>query len=269
MAETVTIGGGAFDLVIPKANPEASDAVTGDKANVTNMMLARGFLLVWDYGERILSQTAVVETDLAELDAMRAYLAQAVDWKPETFKAQSTDATEVARAAAERSTLLVTLKQYGVVDQRLDGLIDASTGFTMTSGLFFSGGPSTADDAGTPITDTWATLNPANYTLISSTVYQTSDGVLFTVSGGVPRVLDWSQVASVQTPDDMSFSQQDLEAFRRGLELAIERKTQFAQNKQAFLQDLTGNLEKWHTLVSALLDRRKRDADAIVGNYKA
>lgn len=274
MAETVVVPGGLFSISIPEGDRSTPD----EEINFMNMALARGFLLTWDYGERIHRQTAVLEQDLAELTRMKAALDEAMDWQATDFTAGTPDENQQAK-----SDLLLILWQFGIGNNRTQAMLNDGTsvpnalipGAPMT---FYDWPPRTVSNTGAAI-GTWDTVQAGpltGYPMATNgwgNLYTTSDGVTFylrTVAGGaqVAERLDPQDIARLYVDDGITFPNTELQELRRSLELAIESRTQIGQNKQAFLQDLVGNMQKWLTFTTSLLDRRKRDAEGIVANFR-
>ena len=99
--------------------------------------------------------------------------------------------------------------------------------------------------------------------------YLSADGVYFYRDGpaGPLRQIDPAAIDLV-FPAGIDVTEADITQVRRELEIKIESMTQINQDKQAFLQDLVASLQKWFTFVNSVCDRRKRDADSIVGNFR-
>lgn len=258
MALDVVVPGGLFDVVIRKAEAETTDAATGDKANVLNMALARGFLLMWDYGERINQQSALIETDLTKLADMQAFLKEAMTWTPADFTSGTPEENQVAKAQ-----LLMGLWAFNALNPEQLALMGNEVSLASIAGVLSSDWPPFELSA------TYAEIQ-ADPTLmsISRELYRSSDGVVcYRLPNGPAVSVDWRDV-HLAVPESVTFAATELSALRRNIELSIESHTQVAQNKQAFLQDLVANLQKWFTFTTSVLDKRKRDADGIVANFR-
>lgn len=262
MAETVIVPGGLFDIAIPHG-----ERTTPDEAiNHLNMALARGFLLTWDYGERIHRQTGEVEKDLVALAEMKTLLGEAVNWTAADF---TTD--------AEISALLIEIWENDIPNEKVALALQATTLAYFDVNNNAQWPPSRTDSTGAPI-GAWPNVGPVtNYPAsvpfgAPDQLFVSSDGVIFRMAPGVGsssvfEVIDRSNL-DLQFPNTLVISDLDLNEMRRNLELKIESMTQLGQNKQAFLQDLVGNLQKWLTFVTSLLDKKKRDYEGIVANFK-
>lgn len=254
MADDVTIPGGKYEITIKNALSEADDDVTGDKANITNMALARGCWFQWEYSVQIELHTGEVEADLEELALMRELYAEVADWTPLMLE-----------NPAALTDSLNGLVRWGAGS----GLTQQATGATIdgVAGTF-NWPPSTTWDFGPQQAfGTWEVMQAITFSPGPTFIGQTSDGVYFHVdSTGVPTRIE---------PEDLSLvfgspivaSDADIAKARREMETAIESKTQRNQEKQVQLQDLTAALQRWFTFTTNINERKKRDADGILGNF--
>src|SRR5690606_3225764 len=240
MAETVVVPGGLFSISIPQGDRSTPD----EDINFMNMALARGFLLTWDYGERIHRQTAVLEQDLVELTRMQADLDVAMGWRATDFTAATPAENQQAK-----SDLLLILWQNGVGNNRTHAMLNDGTSIDRAS---IAGAPSpgyhwppmTVGNNGEAI-GSWEAVQAgslANYPMAANgrgNLYTTSDGVTFflrSVGPGaqVAERLDPQDITRLHVDDNITFPDTELQELRRSLELAIESRTQIGQNKQAF-----------------------------------
>ena len=254
MADDVTITGGKYDITIKNAVSEADDDVTGDTANITNMALARGLWFQWEYTVQIELHTGEVEDDLEELALMRELYAEIPVWTP------------------------LMLENPAALSDGLNGLIRWGAGAALTN----QATSATIDGvAGTfnwpPVTNwsigaqapfgTWEEMQSIGFEPGPPFIGQSSDGVYFRVdSNGVPTRIEPEDLQLVFGSPIVA-SDADIAKARREMEAAIESKTQRNQEKQLQLQDLTAALQRWFTFTTNVDERKKRDADGIVGNF--
>ncbi|NIM42002.1 MAG: hypothetical protein GTN86_12610 [Xanthomonadales bacterium] len=255
MAEDVTIPGGKYTITIKDALSEANDDITGDKANIMNMALARGCWFQWEYSVQIELHTGEVEDDLAELQEMRDLYAEVADWTPQMLNAP-------ANLADSLNALVRWAAGSGLINQATGATINGVAGA-------FDWPPYTYWTYGTlqlPF-GTWEELQTTPFTPGSTFIGQSSDGVYFRISPtGAPVRVEAEDIQLV-FDNPIVASDADIAKARRELEAAIESKTQRNQEKQAQLQDLTAALQRWFTFTTNVNERKKRDADTIAGNF--
>jgi hypothetical protein len=267
VAEDVLVSGGLFDITIRNAVSEASDAVTGDKVNITNMALANGLMLMWDYGERVNGQSDMIAQDLAKIGQRRDVLQDMLDWTSASFKLP---------AALQQQGALNLLFDFGVGKTITDKVPTMAVRGVADSPLSWPAQTTMPGQPDVPIGN-WADVKDELGNFFGGRVFRTTDGVYFYVdsgnpSGSQPRTLSEIDPADMTLvilprPPEMTVTEADIAQVRRELEINIESMTQVNQDKQAFLQDLVASLQKWFTFVNSVCDRRKRDADTLVANF--
>jgi hypothetical protein len=268
MAEDVLVSGGLFSINIRDAVSESTDAVTGDKVNITNMALANGLMLMWDYGERINGQSSLIAQDLEAIGRRRQVLTDMLDWTPASFQLPASQQQEGA---------LNLLFDWGVGKAITDKVPTVVVRGVADSPLNWPAQTTMPGRRDLPIGN-WDEVRNDVGDFFGGRVFQSADGVYFRVddgnpSGSQPRTLreidpDDLILVILPRPPEMVVTEADIAQVRRELEINIESMTQVNQDKQAFLQDLVASLQKWFTFVNSVCDRRKRDADSIVGNFR-
>ena len=321
MADDVLVSGGLFDITIRNAAP----SLDGEKANVTNMALANGLMLMWDYGERVNGQSSLIAQDLTQIGQKREVLQGMLDWTPATFQLTAALQTSlnqlfdfgVGKKLTDQALyasfpgapslfgamdppqlfdrLGGTIQTWSVLQQQTNPALrfDPDVLYTSADGYFFefvsdggAGGslrllgstnPPYPDGVRWPARTTVAGAAVGNWNEVQNNpgafalgaAYLSADGVYFYRDGpfGALQQIDPAAIDLV-FPAGMVVNEADITTTRRELEVNIESMTQVNQDKQAFLQDLVASLQKWFTFVNSVCDRRKRDADSIVGNFR-
>lgn len=263
MAEDVTITGGKYSITIKDALAEADDEITGDKANITNMALARGCWFQWEYSVQIELHTGEVEDDLEELALMRELYAEVADWTPSMLESPAT-------LAEQLNNLLRWGAGSGLTSQATEATLAGGAGtFDWPAATTYTFIPPFGN--GSPLTNpvlTWEEVSAGNGLYDPAILYQSSDGVLFRVeTPGGSAIRVEPEAISLTFGNPIVASDADIAKARREMEAAIESKTQRNQEKQLQLQDLTAALQRWFTFTTNINERKKRDADGILGNF--
>lgn len=264
MSDDVTVKGGLYDITFRNALAGADDAVTGDKPNIMNMALARGCWFQYEYTVQINLQTDQVTDDLEELGQMQALYADMANWTPQEL-----------RNPQEESGGLNQLFQWNagsvLTNQASSATVTGATGTfqwpPLTSLHITSPNSSITTPIGkwADISQTPALSDPSLYP--TDTIYQTTDGIYFRSDGTQLIQIARTDIELNFTLPPLVASQADIANAARELQAAIESKTQLNQEKQAQLQDLTAALQRWFTFTTNVNERKKRDADSIVGNF--
>lgn len=257
MADDVTVKGGLYDITFRNALAAPDDAVTGDKANIMNMALARGCWFQYEYTVQINLQTDQVTDDLAELGTLQTVYADMANWKPEDFDGSAT--------------------MMGALNQLFDlGTGQALTDKVQSVAISGSGGqtsnwpPITTVPGTSTAIGKWADVQNQPGPYFGGRIFQTSDGVYFQKdlsTGTLVEVPKDNIVLLVNPGGNMGITTSDITSARNQVQTTIESKTQLNQEKQAQLQDLTASLQRWFSFTTNVNERKKRDADSIVGNF--
>lgn len=263
MADDVTVKGGLYDITFRNALAAPDDAVTGDKPNIMNMALARGCWFQYEYGVQIDLQTDQLVADVNELDQMQALYADMSNWTP-----------TLVQDPTQESDALNQLFQWSSGSVLTDQASSAS--LTGTSGTFdwpalTSLRITTPNASINTAIGTWENVSqnpnlsdPSRYP--TNAIFQTTDGIFFRSDGTQFIQMARTDIHLNFTPPLVASSDQ-LASARREFQTAIEAKTQLNQEKQATLQDLTASLQRWFSFTTNVNERKKRDADSIVGNF--
>jgi len=272
MAEDVVIQGGLFDLLIRNALSEADDAITGDKANIMNMALARGCWFQWEYTVQMGLHTGEIEEDLALLQEMRNLYAEVAGWTSlmlENPAALSEQLNQLFQWGAgsgltnQASSVVVPGLAPGVIGPIPWPALTENSAVVPTKaiGLF---------------EDLQVTEFRTSQTFAGTLLYQSADGIYFRVAAINPPPTSGPQHEFVRIErdqitlvfdDDLLGGELEIGKARRELEAAIESKTQRSQEQQAQLQDISAGLQRWFNFTTNLNERKKRDADTIAGNF--
>jgi hypothetical protein len=256
MAQDISVEGGKYTITFKDAVSEDDDEITGDKANIMNMALARGCWFQWEYTVQIELHTGDVEDDLIELREMQALYAEVSEWTPQMLESP-------ANLTEEFSQLL----RWGVgtefTDQASSATVDGvAGGFIWPPVIELPGGGGAIPS--------WSEVqaDPARYSGGAGRLMKSADGVIFRYQAGTGVVrVEPENINLVSFTGPVVASDADIAKVRRELEAAIESKTQRNQEKQAQLQDLTAALQRWFTFTTNVNERKKRDADTIAGNF--
>lgn len=272
MAQDISVEGGKYTITFKDAVSENDDDITGDKANIMNMALARGCWFQWEYTVQIELHTGDVEDDLIELGEMQALYAEVSEWTPQMLESP-------AALSEQLSNLLRWGAGSGLTDQASHATLVDVPGVTFAmppaTELLVARSPDpTIPPQVYPTGDwTWEQTNSSSFAFLHpefdpNTLYVTSDGVYFRgdPADGPPIRVEPDELVPVFI-DPIVASDADIAKARRELEAAIESKTQRNQEKQAQLQDLTAALQRWFTFTTNVNERKKRDADTIAGNF--
>lgn len=257
MADDVTVKGGLYDITFRNALAAPDDAVTGDKPNIMNMALARGCWFQYEYTVQIDLKTDKVVADVEALGVLQTVYADMANWTAADF-----DGT---------ATMMGKLNQ----------LFDLGTGSALTDkvksvAITGSGGQTsnwppitTVPGTGTAIGQ-WADVQNQPGPYFGGRIFQTSDGVYFQKdlsTGALVEVPKDNIVLLVDPGDNLGITASDIASARQQVQTTIESKTQRNQEDQAQLQDLTAALQRWFAFTTNVNERKKRDADSIVGNF--
>jgi hypothetical protein len=240
MATDVNILGNWF---IKNANPVGGTA----PLHVMNQFIATGAKLTWIYGERLKTLSREIEADTDAIDVVNALVKELDTWTS-------------ANWSARYLTYAPELQKQGIDLSAISGAIirTPTDVFLNTTGKWTNYPPR-------PSGKNFSVMGPVSPAYDQGTgLYLSNDNKLFYYETNFNSGQD---VASIDVRLFREPTSAELDAWKEKLKKTANDLTQTSQPKQAFMQDLMGNLNKYFGWTTSLVERLERDRDSIVARF--